>query len=357
MRLRYVCLCFLIFAVGAASAQGGFSIQQSFGMNSGFDDDFMNISFPGFGMDTSFPDFGFEFNMTSSSDFSQAYSFFDKYYVSTPVPIVGIVSTPVKIDITHKMPSEIYYGGHKVAYSKYTSAVASNRGNELWIQGASDWSQYVMCPAGIGIQLLAFAPSGGQAELYDIFQTTYPAAVLNVTDKQYPLYPLYNSMYFAADKIGRHILLFVLNGQPSNAIIIDVTPVQQAPPANNGQMPQGQSPYPQAYNQQYSQQQYTSTQMPSQVPIPVSGDTPVTIQTTMKGYDVYLDGVLIGKEGAGGDPLDGIYRFTVIGNQMHTIRVFDGMNPYEKTMYFERGVAKIINVPPASTVYVSSGLI
>jgi hypothetical protein len=34
------------------------------------------------------------------------------------------------------------------------------------------------------------------------------------------------------------------------------------------------------------------------------GDTPIIIQTSMKGYDVYLYGALLGKEGTGGDDLD-----------------------------------------------------
>ena len=77
----------------------------------------------------------------------------------------------------------------------------------------------------------------------------------------------------------------------------------------------------------------------------------MTIQTTMKGYDVYVDEVFIGKEGTGGDPLDGIFKFKVVGGMNHLIRVFDGENNYSKEIYFERGVHKIINVPPGTTVY------
>ena len=76
------------------------------------------------------------------------------------------------------------------------------------------------------------------------------------------------------------------------------------------------------------------------------------IQTTMMGYDVYLDGAMIGKDGANGDALDGVYRFNVVGGQTHTITIFDGENNYGKPMYFERGVSKVINVPAATTVWV-----
>jgi len=64
----------------------------------------------------------------------------------------------------------------------------------------------------------------------------------------------------------------------------------------------------------------------------------------------------MGKDGADGDPLDGVFHFTVEGGQTHTIRVYDGVNNFEKSMYFERRVPKVINVPPATTVYVAGGL-
>ena len=60
---------------------------------------------------------------------------------------------------------------------------------------------------------------------------------------------------------------------------------------------------------------------------------------------------MIGKDGAGGDALDGIFNFRVVGGMSHNIRVFDGELNYEKPIYFERGVTKIIEVPPGTVVY------
>lgn len=77
----------------------------------------------------------------------------------------------------------------------------------------------------------------------------------------------------------------------------------------------------------------------------------MTIQTTMKGYDVYVDEVFIGKEGTNGDALDGVFKFKVVGGQTHAIRVFDGEFNYPREIFFERGVQKIINVPPGTAVY------
>jgi hypothetical protein len=84
-----------------------------------------------------------------------------------------------------------------------------------------------------------------------------------------------------------------------------------------------------------------------------TGNTPVTIVSQgMRGYQVFLDGNYIGTEGTGGDPLDGRFSLIVVGNQNHNIRVYDGRFNYPKTMYFERGVQKIINVEPGTAVYV-----
>jgi hypothetical protein len=376
---RDACLCLLVvlsLGAGTAAAQG-FSVQQSLGMTSSFNqtlnNDYLGLFGPGLNVDISFPWFDWELN--ESYDLGDMYSYYSEYYVSGSLPVVGgIISTPVKFDINRGTPTKIYLGsGQQVAYSQYTTSVSSARGNELWIQGPSEWSSYVVCPAGTGLQLVAFSPAGGPADFFEIIQTN----TVNATAKRYQFYSGYNSMNFVADQIGRHILMFVVNNQPSSVVIVDVIspapPVVQSQPiatqaamtgtvvnagSSQTQTTGGSFQYSQ-YSSQYTStqvptSQYTSPSTPTSVP---SGDTPVTIQTSILGYDVYLDGAYIGKEGTGGDSMDGVFKFKVVGGQTHTIRIFDGMNPYERTMYFERGVQKIINVPPATTVIVSGGLI
>ena len=369
----YLCLLALVLGAGAAGAQG-FSLAQSIDMTGGaFSEEFVNGLFGigGMGTESSGPWFGPEFENTSS-----AYSFFSEFYINTSVPVISGF-TPVKIDVTHRTPSKIYFGsGREVPYTQYQSAIATAKSNELWIQKGLDWSQYAIVPAGTGMQFIAFAPAGGQADYYELDQTD----ALKITSKRVNFYSGYNSINFMADKVGRHILLFVLNNQPSNAIIVDV--ISQAPPVQQYQTPSAQqypaagqmppsSNMPLAYNQPnagYSQtttsglgQTTTSastsyqtygTSYPPQT-VAVTGDTPVTIQSQgMRGYQVYLDEVLIGMEGTGGDPLDGKFSFKVIGNQNHNVRVYDGQFNYPKSMYFQRGVLKIINVEPGTAVYI-----
>lgn len=379
--MKFSCLsfCLLALLLGAGAAAGqGMSPFQSMDMTGGaFNEDFVNGLFGiGSGADSaaSGPWFGSEFTNSSSAN-----SFFSEFYINTSIPVMSGF-TPVKFDVTHRMPSRIYFGsGQEVLYTQYQSAMATSRGNELWIQKGADWSQYAIVPVGTGMQFIAFTPAGGQADYYELLQTDS----LNITSKRLNFYSGYNSLNFMADKVGRHVLFFVLNNQPSDSIIIDV--IAQAPPVQQTAAAGGMPSYtnqpagyvaPVAASQTYgsTSTQYSSagassqyqsaasstqtlaygstSSYPSQTGY-VAGDTPVTIQSAMRGYDVYIDGVMVGKDGANGDALDGVFSFAVVGGQTHTIRIFDGSNNYEKPIYFDRGVTKVINVPAASTVYTS----
>jgi hypothetical protein len=282
--------------------------------------------------------FNFPWYSTGGSFYSQAYSEitfspFREYYITSGTPVVGgIISTPAQFDITQKMPFEIYYGtGQALPYSQYVSTVPT-RNNELWIQGATNWTQYVVSPVGTGLQLVAYAPVEGPTGFYEIVQTD----TNTLRYKTYQFYSGYNTMNFVADQVGRHMLYFVVNNQPSNVVVVDV--FAQAEPGSMVPLTSPAVPY--------------GGQMPagsSYTPGLASGDVSVTIMSNgMRGYDVYLDEVYIGKETSG----DGSFSFSVQGNMYHDIRVFDGQNNYPKRIYFQSGVSKIINVEPGTTVYI-----
>jgi hypothetical protein len=61
---------------------------------------------------------------------------------------------------------------------------------------------------------------------------------------------------------------------------------------------------------------------------------------------------LYSTEDTGGAPLDGKFSFSVLGNQNHDIRVYDGQFNYPQTMCFSRGVQKIISVESGTAVYI-----
>ena len=181
----------------------------------------------------------FPWYTTGGSFYSQPYSDttfspFTQYYATTGLPIVGgIISTPVKFDITQKTPSNVYYGtGQALPYTQYVSTVPSKT-NDLWVQGATNWTQYVVTPVGTWIQLVANAPVGGPAGFYEMTQT-------DTTSSKYSTYQFnqgYNTMNYNADQVGRHTLYFVVNNQPSNVVVVDV--FAQAPAGQNYYTPNG----------------------------------------------------------------------------------------------------------------------
>ena len=181
----------------------------------------------------------FPWYTTGGSFYSQQYSDttfspFTQYYTTTGMPVVGgIISTPVKFDIAQKTPSSVYYGtGQALPYTQYVSTVPSKT-NDLWVQGATNWTQYVVTPVGTWIQLVANAPVGGPAGFYEMTQT-------DTTSSKYSTYQFnqgYNTMNYNADQVGRHTLYFVVNNQPSNVVVVDV--FAQAPAGQNYYTPNG----------------------------------------------------------------------------------------------------------------------
>ena len=155
------------------------------------------------------------------------FSPYSEYYTTTGTPVVGgIISNPTKFNLTQKAPSSVFYGaGVGLPYSQYASVVPSKT-NDLWVQGATNWTQYVISPVGTWMQLIAYAPVEGPAGFYEMIQT-------DTTSSKYNIYQFnqgYNTMNFKAEQIGRHMLYFVVNSQPSNVVVVDV--FAQAEPGN-----------------------------------------------------------------------------------------------------------------------------
>jgi hypothetical protein len=270
----------------------------------------------------------------SDSIYSQYYSMH-----TGSVPLKHI-EAPKKSEIKDKTPTTVYftYQMQAMPYTQYQTYATYTGGNSLWIQGSSSWTQYAKVPLASSLSLMATSSTGGNGNLYEI----HPDGKLY--KNTFNFYPGYNQIDFYADAIGQHILLFVINGQVSNSVVIDVVPYIQpyTPPYQNPVIQPYPYPYPQG-----------TIPTPDSTPIPTTGDSIATIVSQgMRGYQVFLDGNYIGTEGTGGDPLDGKFSFLVVGNQNHDIRVYDGQFNYPKTMFFERGGTKIINVEPGTAVYI-----
>lgn len=291
--------------VGLSENQGGYSNQADLGYDS-------NISLTGFGL-------------SPLIQSNSAVSSFSEYFSDTGMPIVGgIVSNPVQFDISEKMPSQVYFAsGQPLPFSQYSSIITS-KNNALWVQGTSDWTQYLIGPVGTWLQLIVYTPTGGTANFFEVLQT----GVSSVKNSQYQLYPGYNLVSFYSGQAGRHILYYIIANQPSNVVIVDS--VYQTPESTG---------IIQRIQPLYSRPSQLSPPSPRPSPTPVSGDVPVIIRypDRARTFDVYLDGNFVGT-GSGGS-----YSFSV-NNGSHDIRVWDGDFNYRETFSFLSGVTKIIYV-------------
>ena len=142
----------------------------------------------------------------STSQYSQFYT-----ALTGSVPNSHILP-PVQFNLTGKTPASVYFGiqMQQVPYSTYQSTAS---GNALWIQGATDWSQYAVVPQGSMVSLLAISPGGsGNLILVDASGQNH----------SYFFYPV-SQLGFYADVPGRHVLSFIAGGVASNPVIIDVS--------------------------------------------------------------------------------------------------------------------------------------
>ena len=197
-------------------------------------------------------------------------------YYSMDAPTSGGTGVQ-KYMISGHEPTTIYYGGQSTSYSTYSTAFGGV--NSLWIMGSWSWTQYATCPLGSYLQLLAYSSGGGSATFYEIYESG------RVDVDSYGFWPGYNSISFYANEPGRHILLFITNNQPSNAVIIDVS---------SGGWPPGPGPGPSP--------SYSS----------------VTVRSSwLSGYSVSVDDIY----GYSDSNRDGVVSFTVTGNQYHNIKI------------------------------------
>ncbi len=113
----------------------------------------------------------------------------------------------------------VYIGGSSIPLGTYQSAF----GKYFWIENGMGWSQYTSIPQYSSISLIAYTPIGGRGEIFEMFPRNSGSALQGVYKEiYYNFNPGYNRIMYRGDVIGRHHLMFTINDEPSNGIIIDV---------------------------------------------------------------------------------------------------------------------------------------
>jgi len=216
-----------------------------------------------FGLDSN------ENQQVTQNDVSQFSQFSQYFTIVSSIDQKTHIKAPKKQDLKDKTPSTIYFGYQMqaVPYTQYKTYATYTGGNSLWVQGASSWAQYVSVPQGAGLSLLATASKGGNGVLYEINPNG------QLVKNAYNFYSGYNQIDFYADTIGQHILLFVIDNQVSNAVIINVALYN---PSNQQTGQIAGTIYPPI---ELPETIYPPTELPGTSTVPITGDTPVTINS------------------------------------------------------------------------------
>ena len=162
-------------------------------------------------------------NQISGPNQTADVSQYSQYYTMGTVLNTHIMA-PEQFNISGNTPATIYfsYQQQPMAYSQYQSNLTHDGESSLWIKGTASWAQYVAVPQKSSISLLALSSEGGEGYINELD----PNGKIN----QYNFYFYPTSLLgFYADAPGRYVLSFVLDGRPSNEIIIDVVGTYTAP--------------------------------------------------------------------------------------------------------------------------------
>jgi hypothetical protein len=145
----------------------------------------------------------------STSQYSQFYT-----TLNGSIPSAHVLP-PVQFNLTGKTPANVYFGTQmqQVPYPTYQSTAS---GNALWIQGATDWSQYAVVPQRTMVSLLAISPNEGSGNLILV-----DSSGQNYTYSNF-FYPS-SQLGFYTDAPGRHTLSYIVGGVESNSVIVDVS--------------------------------------------------------------------------------------------------------------------------------------
>jgi hypothetical protein len=209
------------------------------------------------------------------------------------------------INLSGLKPQFVAFAKKMIPFQEYS---LRSRSAELWMKSGANWTQYLEVKKGDLLEIFAYSPTGGSADLYCI---NYAGS--SILHRSYNLGPGYHNATFKADQMGRIMLVLTVENQPSNALVIDVLP-----PAETAKGPK--------VLEQFS-----------------PGFAWVIITSNwLKGYDVYLDGVFYSSDIADGS-VDGNASFKVGGDSIHTIAVSRkgslGVSGYrsEHTKSFQNG--------------------
>lgn len=110
----------------------------------------------------------------------------------------------------------VYFGDASIPLSSYQNIL----GKYLWIESYGGLSQYASVPQYSSLYLVAYTSTSGPGEFLEIYPSPSKQGIYQKTDFYFN--SGYNRIPYRSDVEGMHYLLFSMDDQSSNAVIIDV---------------------------------------------------------------------------------------------------------------------------------------
>jgi hypothetical protein len=156
--------------------------------------------------------------------------------------------------------------------------------SDLWITNNGSFDRCSLAHQGGILDLIVYVPLGGRSDLYAI---SVSRGIILHNGKE--VSPGYYKANLQVGGAGRILVIYLVDSQPSNALIIDVLPGEEQPhgTVDIGGLHQGSAKV-------------------------------TIISDRLKGYDVYVDEAFYSSDGADG-MIDGKAKFVISGDRLHTI--------------------------------------
>ena len=131
-------------------------------------------------------------------------------------------------DVESTAKSLAYYNARYLPWNGFSGSIPKNA-PLFWVATSEGWSWDASLPLGAWVQELMYIPEDGTLKMYEI----YPSGAAQRYVLGFPSSGYYY-IWFYGDVPGKHITIFTVDDEPSNAVMIDILPKSRPTPPYPG---------------------------------------------------------------------------------------------------------------------------
>jgi hypothetical protein len=121
-------------------------------------------------------------------------------------------------DVESADPTFVYCNGRYLPWNGFSGPFPKNA-PLFWVDTSQGWSRHASLPLGSWVKELLYVPDDGTLKMYEI----YPSGMAQRYVLGFPSSGYYY-VWFYGDVPGKHITIFTIDDEPSNAVMINVLP-------------------------------------------------------------------------------------------------------------------------------------